>query len=80
MQATVQVTKRANCNHVILDISYEDESSERLVFTMPELNPQITRASHPVLSAIRHFIKKNNLQSATNAQIKAAIEAETFEI
>lgn len=80
MQATVQITKRANCNHVVLDISYEDATTERLVYILPELNPQTVRAGHPILSAIRHFIKKNSLQSATLAQIKAAVEAETFEI
>jgi hypothetical protein len=80
MQATVQLSKLPGCNHIIIDVTYEDQTTEKIVGIRSDLNSSALRSQYPILSALRSFIRQNDLQNATNAQIKAAVEAETFEI
>lgn len=76
MTATIKINNRA-CSHAVLTITYEDGKIENISLQKSELQAQL-QSRHPVMVAIRNFIRQNNLN--TLAAIKTGVEAATFEL
>ncbi len=80
MTVTFQVTKLA-CAHIVLDMTFGDGTTRKLHVVKEDFMPGATSLKgEKIISMLRTFIRQNNLQGATNLQIKNAIEAATFEI
>ena len=70
------------CDHVLLTLSLPNARTERLVTTRAELTADLTREDlrEMLLGILRYFIRKRRAAGDTWAQVKTAIEAETFHL
>ena len=80
MTLTFQITKLP-CAHIVVDMTFGDGTTRKMAVIKEDLMPGSTSyKGEKIISMLRTFIRQNNLQNSTNAQIKSAIEAATFEI